>query len=137
MHEIAMHTSALIDAYLLSVMHAVPVQRLRHQVQEGGAARGGDGDGGHGPGRVRLLRAAGAVRRGGGGGSRKCGARALRRLRGAGVPVRRRWRRRGRRGRAAPVPRVAPRRRRAGGAGGRVRRGLAGADDQVPVQLAS
>jgi hypothetical protein len=112
-----------------SVSRAVPVQCLRHQVQEGGAARGGDS--GHGPSRrVRLRRAAGRAVRAG----REAGARRRALLRRGGVPVRRR-RRRGRRGRGA-VPRVAAERRRAGaGAGARVR-GLAGAGGPVPVQLA-
>jgi len=116
------------DVCLISLSRAVPVQRLRHQVQEGGAARGGDG--GHGPssGRVRLRRAAGAVRVRAG---REAGARRRALLRRGGVPVRRRRRRGRRRG---AVPRVAAERCRAGsGAGARVR-GLAGAGGEEDVR---
>jgi hypothetical protein len=89
-------------------VRAVPVQRLRHPVQEGGAARRGDGGRGERR-RVRLQRAAVRVR-----------------PRRGRVP-----------GRHRAVARLAGERRRAGPGAGVRRRRLAGADQLVQVQLVS
>jgi hypothetical protein len=93
-------------------VRAVPVQRLRHPVQEGGAARRGDGGHGERRRRVRLQRAAVRVRQGGGVARRRRVGRARQRA----------------------VPRLAGQRRRAGPGFG-ARRRLAGTDQLVQVQL--